>query len=1183
VALNFLKNPFERLSAENQEDMKKNIKEMKEYFTDESKNTIVLGLANIEKELKSLSTKVEALTAKIKETAGGKIDEKSLQEAGKASIMLGDGIEKIITSIKIYSKIPDTVIDKFVEGLSKIGEGFEKLGKSLSDIEKGGQALMSLAKGVFWFGVALLISGPIYLLALPLSIIVVGVIMGMTWLFSKVMGDAETMKGIQEGGKALAYLALGIILFGLALLVAGPIYKAAMSWSLLLIVGVIVVAAGLMWLLGKVYNEDIVPGIKALMWMGLAIVVFGIALVVATKIYEYLWKEQKDGMLIVGLVILAAVGVLLLLSYAKDNVLDGAEALVYMAIGIIVLAVGLWMFSKLFPATPENWETLGLVGAAVGGLTIVLLGLSLVKDNVTKGAIALLIATGAIMLLAVGLWMFSDMFPANPQNWETLALVGLAITGLTIVLSILGGMSVMVLAGAGALIMAAGAVNLLAYGMKIWVESKVTPEDALTMTAMITALALIGTVLGNPFTSWMTLIGAGIMLVIGVSLVAIADAMKTFKSSNVTKSDAENIGEIVNSLAGTFAKVTTEGGKDWDWWDVRRGIYAMENLGSTLKGIAEGVQAWANLTISEYEYDEKTGEMKEVARVKLTKTDFDNVAHGMAQVIGSLAGPLSEVGMADAGKGGGFWSGIFGGKGYVRKGIAALQGIGGVLSGLAGGIQDFANLTFSEYELVDTGEGVMELREVSRTKITDSMLKATTKNIARVLTEVVKPFGKIGQGSWTKLFAGNDFPYTSKDIKKGVESLTGIGDVISGIAKGIIDFSNFNFVTQKVITNPETGMPELVPDEVIHINDTILKKTSENIGKIIIQVAEPFGKIGQGSWGKLFSGNDFPYKSKDIKKGVESLTGIGSVLTGLAEGVRGFARMEFIEHDVKEIDGIPTIVPTGVFKMNHNDIKEAGLNMGLILSVTARAIGDFYTKYSKDEDKIKKAIAFIGLINKESGKVGESMVKLSEGISKIKNFDKFSGNMTSFLEAFINPFNPMGQNKIGETIDNFTVFSKDVSELAKSADKMEKINKSFSGIAKSMGTFKKELNGLKLEPLTQTKGLFEAMAVISESGSADQILAKYGKTLDQTFKNLAELLEQFGSKVTQSTEQTTTAISNQVQSNESLNETLKKQKQAAEQAPPAQNAQNSQMTSQLKEIATILRGTLKVKDANTGF
>jgi hypothetical protein len=52
VALNFLKNPFERLSAENQEDMKKNIKEMKEYFTDESKNTIVLGLANNEKELK---------------------------------------------------------------------------------------------------------------------------------------------------------------------------------------------------------------------------------------------------------------------------------------------------------------------------------------------------------------------------------------------------------------------------------------------------------------------------------------------------------------------------------------------------------------------------------------------------------------------------------------------------------------------------------------------------------------------------------------------------------------------------------------------------------------------------------------------------------------------------------------------------------------------------------------------------------------------------------------------------------------------------------------------------------------------------------------------------------------------------------------------------------------------------
>ena len=49
--------------------------------------------------------------------------------------------------------------------------------------------------------------------------------------------------------------------------------------------------------------------------------------------------------------------------------------------------------------------------------------------------------------------------------------------------------------------------------------------------------------------------------------------------------------------------------------------------------------------------------------------------------------------------------------------------------------------------------------------LTSGDFKTATNRIAEVVTTIAKPFGKIGQGFWTRLFwggGGNDFPYSAR-------------------------------------------------------------------------------------------------------------------------------------------------------------------------------------------------------------------------------------------------------------------------------------------------------------------------------------------------------------------------------------------------------------------------------------
>jgi hypothetical protein len=1189
---NFLKNPFDKLTAENQEEMKTSLKMISDaFYGDEG----VLGLLSIATEhLKSIADKLDVLNNTVLTTNAKttEFDEKALDKAGKGAVVMGDGIMKIVEAIKIYEKIDDKTIDRFISGIEKIGESFEKISEGIKTMELAGKVLMNMAGGIILFGLALLISGPIYLLALPLAPIVIGVIMGVFWLFTKILGGKDG-KNLIDGAQALMWMAGAIFLFGVALYLAGMVY--AELWKGMLgmvaILLTIMAVVGIFWLMDGL-SDTIGDGVKALLWMVLVIVGVGVVLYLASFVYAELWKGFV-GMLAILLTIGALVGLMMLIDMFSGDIYDGVKALGLMVLVVVLVGVLLYVagkfYSELYDGLVASWPILIVIGALIGLMFLI----DMMSNTIYDGALALLAMVGAAFAAALLLYMISDwsdeMAAGLGASWPLLILMG-ALIGLMYLLN--GAKKEMLM---GALVLGAMAVALMVLSLALQVYQSTAVAAGFDMASMglllltiaglavemgiigipvvagfvaLGALTMVAVsasilVLGYALKEWKTIgfqdkdakdlqkaviripmaflgltgdegffgaiaqaakttvvlaaatVNALMMLAIGASLYTLGTGLKAFKDTGFTPADANNISLIISSVAGAFAKVTRDGGDDWSWWDVKMGIWAMEDLGGVLVGIADGVQKWANLYVSKYEYNESKGEMVETDRVQLTKTDFENVAYGMAQVIGALAIPLAQVGMAEQGSGGGIWAGIFGGGGYVSAGIQALSGVGDVLTGLAKGVQAFADLKFTTYEIVDAGTKDAKMVPKEVLTITDKVLDTAVGNIGKVILSVAKPFGMIGQGLWGKLFtmaAGGDvFPYSAEDIKTGIDALTGVGDVLSGLAKGVQDFANMTFTTYEVV-GAGTKDAKIMPKTVLTLGSKDIDNATSNIGKVILAVAKPFGMIGQGFWSRLISGSEFPYDADDISEGVKSLTGVGAILSGLAKGVQDFANMTFTTYEVKGEGANAKIVPKDILTLTSADLDKATTNMTNVILAVAKAFGRTTDYLKEHEDDLGLAFELLPKLSKTAVSVSDAITKVGEMSKKFPDSTKLAKSITDFISAVISPFNEQLYPTIRKDIWNFGIFTKDVSELAKNATAMQKIDKSFSGIAKSMNTFQSGINKLKMQPLSETRGLFEAMAIIAESGSAEQIIKKYSSSIDKTLQKLAEILEKFAKK-----------------------------------------------------------------------
>lgn len=221
------------------------------------------------------------------------------------------------------------------------------------------------------------------------------------------------------------------------------------------------------------------------------------------------------------------------------SMIKGATAVLILSAALFVFAKALQEFDKL----KNGWETLAMAGVSMVGLTLGLLALSsLPDDKLIEGALALGLMGLAFIPFAFGLSLLEGL------SWETLGMAGVALLGLTAAVF-----------GLGALI--ANPIGFAIFGMGI-----------IGFMALGAAMVVLGfglSMVVDPLSKFMTVIGDGTALLnAGLGFLSLAAGMGVLTISLIAMGAAAffalpgllMLGSVTSMLTQTATALASSGG-----------------------------------------------------------------------------------------------------------------------------------------------------------------------------------------------------------------------------------------------------------------------------------------------------------------------------------------------------------------------------------------------------------------------------------------------------------------------------------------------------------------------------------------------------------------------------------------------------------------------------------------------
>ena len=901
----------------------------------------------------------------------------------------------VVGAVRLATKFIDMEAMKTIGNLKQAGLGILVFAGSLALAS----FIMPYAiKGAFAAaGIILLIGGVFVLLA-------------MTGLTDTI---EETAKGLLFAG--LAILALGV---SLALFSIIEPYAMAGIWSaakIILIIGIAFAIIAAMDSGIKDAGMGLIYAAGAILSLGIALALFNIILPNPS--------EAMAPMLVVSGVALAFG----LIGLGAEEIKTGAQALLWASLAIIVVGLAFRLMNLIVP--PEfatdimNYTPLLAVGAVA--LTFRIIGEGAAK--IKEGAIAMIFAGAALFVISLGFMMMASSLGDNP--WTTIGASLAFITGLGIAMGLAGLAAPFIDAGAIAMIIAGGALIAIGIGLMLMSKAfdmsgtqKMLVKDGDGKTALESILTAIGK--GMMWWPWEVIgiaSGSTSMILAGMALIQIGKGLESFakiaESLDLGKL-GENIAYMIGVLAVPFDKIGRGGtltvkdpttgeevdikfsGGDWFSGNpVAKAIQAVQGMGGALTGMAIGVQNMANLKFP-------TGfdkEGKPTGYETIGGDAFAAVITNTAYMVGALAIPFAKIGSGLVIKvtdpvtgeeidvqlsGGNFFS-----DNPVKKGIDAVMNMGTALTNIAKGVSDMAMLkmpTGFDKEGKATG--------YHKFNATDAVL--VTTNTELLVSALTATFAKIGarpdanDGSW---WGGKS------TIEKGIDLVRGFGEPLVNLAKGVQDMANLRFANKWDKDGKAIGWFEM--NDI----DKVATQVETNAIALIGALTNVFTTIGGGedqtsSWWQ---------GSTDFEKGIEIVSMISEPYLKLGSSVKSIAEA-VMKYDVTSVvSGIKSFV--GVFtetgeqdsailnskKLFIDSLANAFEKLGDSIPAIVGAVGNY-----KPELGNSFANMFIGPVNSKNPnesynsqkllwhaigssmtQTGESMPKIAEGINAI-DFDK---------------------------------------------------------------------------------------------------------------------------------------------------------------------------------------------------
>ena len=1032
-------------------------------------------------------------------------------------------------------------------------------GGGLNPLSKGPLgSLMRLAKGMALFSLTLigmaLVAPLIAVGFLVFSLVILGLAIVLRIVDMIAGGGFNPMSKGPLG--SLSKLGMGLALFALTLVLITFVKEQFIIGALMIMLAIVAFGA-VIWGLSKVLNRGGVASLNPiakgplpdLLKMSKALFIFALT---AVAVGFFVGEFAKGALaLILSLGALA----LVMIPYGQAYMRRASKNLMKVAFAVGVFAVAIGAFSWMAEKSNLTWNKLAMLGAAIAGSALIgtLLGMGPAAVSTPIGAKNLLKISYAFGIFAGALGVYALMAEKAKLSWSKLAMLGAAIGTAALVGTLLGipAVAPWIAIGAPLLLEVSFAFGIFAAGMSVFAlaAKDISWKTLALLSGSIAAVALVGTLLGNPWTAGFTFIGAGLLIMLSAALLPFSFALSIFAKTKWTQAQSESLSYAIESIAGAFAKLA----KGDNWYYASLGIFGMRDVGNTLVSLAGGIQALANMTFTEYEWDEATKKLQPKKKVKLTREDVKVAADNAAYTISALSMPLAMFGML-------FSGGVFGGANNpftrmgitpfgIMMGINSLASLGTGLSRLAGGVVDWANMGYWEYGLVYNPQTKMnELKPTKRAKITPTDISSATTNIGEVLGALMLPIAQLGAmmaggqavGMMTGGFAAL-IGQGKNPVEQGIKSIASIGTGIGSLASGVKDWATMAYWEYGLVYNPKTKMNELKKIAQKKVSKADIKEATENIGRVLEAMLLPIAGLGAAMSGGAAVGyltgglaSLFGQAKNPVEQGINAIGTIGKGIASLAQGVAGFAKMEIIEQIIQKDPktGLNVLVPGKVSKLTPTMVTAATDNIAKILSAGIVAVARFawQVHLQGGDEKINKAIATASNMSKSLGAVYTNVSKTfgdqKKGEAAVANWKSFINGLFNGSDGIFNfkwkIFKQGGDEKFNTALEQAGAL---VSKMSGISYKLNayfkdgtKLNKTLTNWNIFFRRLFRPFDLLSLQNFSKFGGMFakhiSQIGMLSQKHNAldmslkPQLLWKY-KSFTETTQKLAKIADPF--------------------------------------------------------------------------
>ena len=1035
-----------------------------------SMKTIGMGLQYVVDAINNLEGSGKEIKEKTEALLGGLT---KLGEVG-ASILKFAGYMLLATPILILTAAASPIIGLGLFLLiGAVMLATKPLGdkKKLKNIER----LQGVGLAILAFGASLALFFVIWPYALKgllaASVMLLGISMVLKFIPDKALENMQKMSDV------LLNFALGLGATAAVFAIIGLIQSAIMD-GVLVAVGLILLIAGAFWLLNRLDLIDkMEEGGKGLLFAAGAI----LGLAVALALFKIIAPPLEQLLHIAAIVGVVGVTFALIGKFGK-NVQKGAIAMAFAGLAIIVLALALKVLSMVVGSITGE-EAVKSLGAL---LLIGLIGAAFYLAGtqgpvIMMGAAAMILVGVAVVVLAAGIAIMASAL--GDKGWEFIGQVMTIVGGLGVAMGVAGLAAPFIAAGAGALILAGGALITIGLGLTAFNKvnfgkngplgdsgKKTNPGKLARMlgfkprakTNLEVALEAVGdSFMLSPLKVAAMYVGAPALLLAGAALISIGHGIRSFQRI-AEKSDLEKLGtntnNIVNALAHTFGEVGKKYGGSGLFGlgggDVYKGISSTQGMGRALIGIAKGVQAMAMLKFPTG-FD-KEGNPTGYETIDLT-TAVPNLIANTKEIVRGLTSVFAKVGKSKAAQGSSWFT-----SSAYEKGIKVVRKMGEPLYNLANGVQNMAMLKFpTGFDADGNAKGYKSIGGGGLKKIIKK-LGSNTKRLVKGLAGVFEEVGK-SDAAKTSWFSKNDFERGAALILELAAPYESLSSTVDNVVKITGKIKDANDVKTKV-----TAIIESVTDAGGDSADLIYAKshligvignTYERLGSAIPRIVESIAKF-----------------TVDKAKAFASIFG-GESPAELFESKTNFLRGLTMSY-MRMALAIPMIV-------------------GSINTASAEQLDAFTAIYG---GKLPiEAEAIKGRENLFTA-VGNAYEKMGSGTQQITS--AITAADSEKLSLFKGMF--MGRVSMIRPIKGYQA----QTEL------WNAIGTNMTATATAFPQIAGAVNSMELEKLTEARHMFEALAVLAEGGEdPEDILEAMGESLETALQNLADMLESFRNTV----------------------------------------------------------------------